>query len=369
MSLPANRALPEAFRNAAAHRGTTIVLALVSAAMVITTLLTAGRSAAAERDVLESVEQAKPRLITVTVAEPSPGIDSAGIERLHHLAGTEWTLALGPARDTRSTATGIRGNIAARDLLTPLPPEVTLTHGRLPGPGEAIIGPGPQQRLQLIQPAGAVDTGTSTSPIVGAFTSTGAIDDLERLILTQPATSPTTQTATYSTLLYVLATHATDVPALADQIRALAGVEPDLLTIDTSPELIQLQSVLTGQLGALSRQMALGALLVGLVLVALTMTLALNSRRRDYGRRRALGASRSALLSLTLLEAAAAVAAGTLLGAITGTLIVTQLTGTTPPPLFITAAATLTLITGTTAAIPPAWLAAIRDPMLILRVP
>lgn len=365
MALPARRALPEAYRNALAHPGTTIVLALVSAAMVMTTMLTAGRSAAAERDVMASVEAAKPRLIRVTVTEPSLGIRKSGLDTLDQMSGVEWILALGPARDTRSAATGVRANVAARDLLTDLPDEVTITHGRLPGPGEAVLGAAPQQRLQLLQPAGAIDNGTTTIAIVGAFTSTGAIDDLERLILTQQPPG----TTSYSTLVYVLAKQATDVPPVIDQIRALSGVEPDLLTIDTSPELIELQQVLSGQLGALARQMALGAMLVGLVLVALTMTLALNTRRRDYGRRRALGATRSALLALTILEAAAAVTAGALIGIIAGIATATTLTGTTPPPTFVAAAGLLTVITGTTAAIPPAWLAAIRDPMLILRVP
>lgn len=365
MALPASRAIPEACRNALAHPGSTVVLTLVSAAMIITTLLTAGRSAAAERDVLASVEAAKPRLITLTITEPSPGIESEGLERLDRMAGIDWILALGPARDTRSAATGIRANVAARDLLTELPEEVTITHGRFPEAGEAILGPAPQQRLQLLLPAGAIDDGSTTVAIVGAFTSTGAIDDLERLILTQPTTSADT----HSTLVYVLAEHATDVPAVIDQIRALAGVEPDLLTIDTSPELIELQQVLTGQLGALARQMALGAMLIGLTLVALTMTLALSTRRRDYGRRRALGATRSALLALTILEAGIAVTAGTLIGIVTGTAAAIALTDTTPPATFIAAAAVLTLLTGTTAAIPPAWLAAIRDPMRILRVP
>lgn len=107
----------------------------------------------------------------------------------------------------------------------------------------------------------------------------------------------------------------------------------------------------------------------GLVLVALTMTLALNSRRRDFGRRRALGASRSALVALTLLEASLPVLVGVGLGIITGLIALRLSLGVLPGAAFVAAAGALIAVAGTAAAIPPALVASMRDPMLILRVP
>ncbi len=364
MALRPDRALAEAARNAAAHPGTTLVLALVTLAMTATTLLTAGRASAAEREVLNSVDEAGPRLVVLTVSEPSPGIDAAGLVRLADVAQVQWVLGLGAARDVRA-ASGSRANVAARDLLTPLPAEVQVVLGRAPLPGEAVVGGRPQEALRLLEPAGAVLDAGRARAVVGRFTSSGAIADLDRLVLVQPE-DPAAEPAT---LVYLLARNADDVAGIVEQVTALAGVDRDVLAIQTSPELVTLGQVLTGQLGALSRQLALGATAAGLVLVSLTMTLALTSRRRDYGRRRALGANRSALVALTLCEAAIPVLAGVALGTPLGLVVVARWTGTTPTATFVVADALLVILTGTAAAVPPAVAAATRDPMRILRVP
>jgi putative ABC transport system permease protein len=367
MPIRTERAIREAARNATAHRATTIMLILVTMAMTTATFITAGRAAAAEEAVLHSVDNAGPRLIEVTIAEPSPGVDASTLERFKHIDAVERVLGLGPARDVRSSVTGARVNVAARDLLSPLPPEVTINPGRSPRPGEAIIGADTQQRLQLIYPSGALlDSGTSRA-VVGAFSASGAITDLDRLVLIQPEA---TSAPSRATLVYLLADQAENVAGMVREVRALAAVSPvDSLVIRTAPELVELAAVLSGEIGGLSRQLALGAILVGVVLVALTMTLALSTRRRDFGRRRALGASRSALIALTLLEAAFPVVIGVIVGTIVGLTAVILWMGAAPPIGFIVAADLLIALAGTAAAIPPAALAAAQDPVRILRVP
>lgn len=78
---------------------------------------------------------------------------------------------------------------------------------------------------------------------------------------------------------------------------------------------------------------------VGVAIVTVTMLGAVSSRRRDFGRRRALGASRSSLITLVLIHTAVA--------AVTGLCVLVALLG----------------------ALIPALAAAYRDPMRILRVP
>lgn len=365
MALTPRTALREAARNAIAHRATTIVLALVATAMTAVTFLTAGRAAAAEAEIIESVDATGPRLITLSIEEPSPGIDHAGIARIAGIDGIEWILALGPAHDIRSAATGQRAGVAARSLLTDLPPEVSIDRGREPRQGEALIGPQPQHALAMIEPAGAIiDEGTSRA-VVGRFTSSGAIADLERLVLVQPED----REVECSTLAYVLVKDPLRVESTAAQIRALAGVPADQVVVSTSDELVLLGEVLSGQIGALSRQLAIGAIGAGVVLVALTMTLAVGTRRRDFGRRRALGATRSGIIALTILEAAIPVLTGTLLGTVIGLIAVTAWVGTTPPTSFIAGGAALIAIAGVAAAIPAAAHAAWQDPLSVLRVP
>lgn len=365
MPLRPNTAIREAARNAAAHRGMSVVVLLVTAAITAVTFLTAGRAAAAEDEILRSVDEAGPRLITVTVEEPAPGLDDAALDRLATIAGTNWVLGLGPARDVRSGVLGRNATVAAREVLTGLPAEVTVDRGRAPKAGEAILGVEPQRILQLLEPSGTVIDGGLSRPLVGRFGSSGAIADLDRLVLVQPDDSAPRR----ATLVYVLAVEADQVSLITDQILALSGLDPEVVNVQTSAALVDLDRVLSGQMGALSRQIALGAIGAGIVLISLTMALALNSRRRDYGRRRALGASRSALVALSIVEAVIPIVIGVVAGTALGLAVILLWLDVVPPPTFVLATIALIGTTGIAAAVPPAALAAWRDPVEILRVP
>ncbi|MDQ3276010.1 MAG: hypothetical protein M3Q39_13540, partial [Actinomycetota bacterium] len=113
----------------------------------------------------------------------------------------------------------------------------------------------------------------------------------------------------------------------------------------------------------------LGVLAAGLLLVALTLIGAVSQRRRDFGRRRALGASRSTVVTLVLLQTSAAALVGVAAGALAGLLLVNRLAGSLPSPGFTFGVVVLTMLTALLAAVPPAVLAAYRDPVRILRVP
>jgi putative ABC transport system permease protein len=358
-------AVAEAARNALAHRATTGVLMLVTMAMTAVTLLTAGRAAAAEAEVLRSVDDAGPRLITLTVEEPSPGLSENALRRIASIKELEWVLGLGGARDVRSDSTGQNANVAVRNLVTDLPDEVTIELGRPPLSGEALIGSQPQQRLRMLQPSGSLLDAGDKRAVVGRFSSSGVIADLDRLVLVQPEDVRNE----HATLVYALARDANQVASAVLQIRALAGIGAEQLNVQTSPELVELSRVLAGEVGALSRQLALGSIVVGVVLVALTMTLALSNRRRDFGRQRALGASRSALLASVLIQAAIPVILGVTLGTTAGAVAVWFWGGVLPPHSFIAGTAALIAATGISAAVPPAAFAAIQDPLRILRVP
>lgn len=361
----ASAAVREAWRDARAHRVTTLVLILVAFAMTCATFLTAGRAAAVEAELAASVDAAGPRLLTVTVVEPSPGMPASAVSRLAAIGGVEWLFALGPAHDVRSAQSGARTNVAARAILTEIPDLVQMELGRLPQPGEAIIGAETQRRLQLLEPVGSILEDGVPKPIVGRYSADGVIADLERLVLTRPGEAD----ADVATLIYVLAADAAAVAGIGEQIRALAGVPADQLVVDSSPELVALGQALSGSLGALSRQLAVGAILVGMALVALVMTLALNARRRDFGRRRALGAGRTVLMAVTLIEVVLPLTAGATIGAAAGVVGVAATAAFLPPAAFVLAGVTLIVVAGALSAVPSVLLATLQDPMRILRVP
>lgn len=365
MPLHTRSAVRDATRSALAHRATTIIIALVTIAMTMITFLTAGRAAATEAEIVAQVDSAGPRLITVTVIEPSPGLSADALARLQSLDDTEWVLALGEARDVRSVTTGTRPNIAARTFFTPLPDLVSLAQGQVPRAGEALVGPRTQMALQMVYPSGPVNDAGTIRASVGQFSAGGVISTLDRLVLV----SPDPGEPVLATLIYVLAKDADGVQDLTEQIKAVSGVGTEHLVLETATELIELGEVIAGTIGALSRQLAIGAILVGMLLVSLTTALALNNRKRDFGRRRALGASRSALIVLTLVETAIPVVGGTIIGALLGVFLVRLTMGNIPPVNFVLSAVTLIALAGVMSAVPAAAISAVRDPLRILRVP
>lgn len=366
MPLPLDRALREGTLAALAHRASMLIMIALALATTVAVFLTAGRSAAVENDVLASIDRAGTRLVTVQVLNPSPGIGQDGLRRLARATGVEWVLGLGEARDVRNASVPSSLNVAARALLTPTPDVLAIQTGRAPQQGEAIVSDPARRALGLLHPAGTILDSGRPMAVVGQFGLQEDIADLERLVLV--GASETTQER--ATLIYLLADAAANVPLVAAQIPALAGLEgSEGVTISTSDQLLSVQTAVSGQLSQFGRTMAAGALGAGLVLMALATALALSSRRRDHGRRRALGASRSAIVVLAVLEVLFPVALGSLIGTAIGALTVWQLTETLPPLAFLLAVPILVCVVGFLATIPPAAMAAWRDPVRILRVP
>lgn len=141
------------------------------------------------------------------------------------------------------------------------------------------------------------------------------------------------------------------------------------MQVEASAGVLRLRDAVAGALGASSRQLMLGVLGGGLVLVSVTVLSAVQGRRRDLGRRRAVGASRSAIVVLVLLQTAVAGVMGALVGSVGGVAAVALAAGAAPPWSFSAGVAVATVLIGLVGAVPPALLAAYRDPVRILRVP
>lgn len=110
--------------------------------------------------------------------------------------------------------------------------------------------------------------------------------------------------------------------------------------------------------------MALSAVLVAAIQAGLMMI-----KRKDYGRRRALGASRSLVIGLILGQATLVSVAGIILGTLSATVFLAGSGSPVPRLGYLSAVAILTLLTCLAASILPAIGAAWRDPIKELRVP
>ncbi|MCL1900502.1 MAG: FtsX-like permease family protein, partial [Promicromonosporaceae bacterium] len=113
----------------------------------------------------------------------------------------------------------------------------------------------------------------------------------------------------------------------------------------------------------------LAVLAAGMGFTGLALALSVGAQRRDFGRRRALGASRSLLMTFVILEGAMPAALGALVGTAGGVTILALIHGVTADPAFVASVPILAILAVVLASIPVALAAAFRDPVAILRVP
>jgi putative ABC transport system permease protein len=92
-----------------------------------------------------------------------------------------------------------------------------------------------------------------------------------------------------------------------------------------------------------------------------------SARRRDFGRRRALGARRSNLVLLIVGHILLASLLGSVAGSAAGSVVVRTMTDQPVDLAYPTAVATLMVLTSTVAGLGPAVVAALRDPLAVLR--
>ncbi|UOE43868.1 FtsX-like permease family protein [Agromyces larvae] len=110
--------------------------------------------------------------------------------------------------------------------------------------------------------------------------------------------------------------------------------------------------------------LALTAILVGAILYGIVML-----RRKDFGRRRALGASRALIVGLLLTQTALLAATGAIIGSAVAHATLAATGDPQPGWEYTLGVATLATAVGVAAALIPALAAARREPIRELRVP
>ncbi|MGY1914193.1 ABC transporter permease [Blastococcus sp. HT6-30] len=194
----------------------------------------------------------------------------------------------------------------------------TLTSGRLPGPGEAIVAESAAGLLGLDGPAGYVAWGAQEAAVVGTFTAREPFGQLDNGVLIG---SPAGALAPASTM-YVVIGNPDDVGTTQAQVLQLVDApSPTDLQVQPPAELAELQSQVREDVGAFGRSLLLLVLAAGAALTGIVVLSDVLLRRTDLGRRRALGATRSTLIALVTLRTTIASTAGSILGAVLGVLL------------------------------------------------
>lgn len=366
MPIRFSRVVRESARSVTATPVTTLAVAAIVACASAGVLLTAGRAAALERDVIASVEDAGTRTIVMRSLGEADGFDPSIVDRIEDLSGVEWALGLGRARDVYNEGIPDGDPVSSRSVFGDWPGALSLQRGT-PIPGTAVVSSHAAERLQFTDEVGTVLLDDSAVPVVATFTAQRPLEDLNNTVLRIPSHEEPDELLT---LIYIVTERVADVEMVADHAPDVSGIDDvQDVSVSTSDKLVKLQGVLTGQLSTFARQMAVVVLLGSLVLIMLCMVLMTNSRRREFGRRRALGASRRMLIGMVAVGSAVPGIVGAVVGGVLGIIILMVRGEPVPGVSMVLASAILTIAVAVVGSLPAAFVAAWRDPATILRVP
>lgn len=342
------------------------LIALLVAGMCVAVVLTAGRSEGVQRQVLASIDAVGTRSIVVR-AEPEAGVDSQVITRLAAVEGIEWAGAFGPASDSRNAAFEGGTPVATRALYT-LDSSVLEIPSELP-----IRGPLAFATPRALDVLGLPDRiGTVTTTRLGDLAVVGHVKLPDYLGFLEPHLFVPAESGAVGpvALVVVVTTTPALVGAVTDVLsEAIAASDRTAVAITTSEAYATLRSLIDGELGGFSRALLAATCGVLAVLVAALGYGLVMIQRKNFGRRRALGATRGLIAGLVVLRAVIAGLAGAALGGATAWAALALGEDPTPDPSFLVAVAVLSVLTAGAGALVPALVASRRDPLMELRVP
>jgi putative ABC transport system permease protein len=355
------------------HRTRSAVTIAVVALAVAAVVSTTGRTDAARRTLLARLEDPSARLIRVMDRSGQANLSPAAIARIEGLSSVAWVIGLSPAGPlARNPSTGDPREGYARDAVGSRMywgdldggPLVRRTSGRAPAVGEAVVGERALGVLGLADRVGTLeDENLGALAAVGSVAAAPPVENLDAYALIRG--SPTEG---HVTEILVLARSSAQVEPLVAQLPGLLpneGGRP--LGLDRAAELLALRAGIAQEVGALNTAVLLGSLATSALLVAAILYGAVEQRRREFGLRRAQGATRSTVAALVVIEAGLLGLGGAVAGGTAGTLAVAMQAGFLPDPSLTVAICALVSLSSVAGSIPPAVLAALREPLYVLR--
>lgn len=350
----------EALRSARSQKVPSLLTVVLIAGLCVTVLLTSGRAVGAQQSVLGTIDNVSARQLIVTAPEDAR-LHSEAIDRISQHNFVSNVFGLGAAVDATNAA--IQGGEAVPFRILFQPSE---THSKSDEAGSVRVSRKAQENLGMQLPAGAVKTASGDPlSVVGSFEPTLFMEPFEPLLVSETPASANERIAT----LVVTARSVADLDQVEDYVATVLGAQSmQGVSIQKDASVAQLRATVDNQLGTFSTGLVaaifgLTGLLVAAVLYALVFL-----RRKDFGRRRALGASRSLILVLILFQIGILAVGGALVGSLVSAIWLSLTGDPLPPAQYFAGVAILAVITALIAAVLPAFSAARRDPIRELRV-
>lgn len=352
----------ESMRVARSQPIVSVLVALVAAAACLSVLGTTGRTIVAEQQLLGALDESGARIVEVRSVDGVSAIPPDAVQRVAGISGVDWAVGLGRPFDLRP---GVNLDLRVPAIrIVGVSPAVVISDGW--SEPALYVSRVSATRAGLETGAGSLSMSTGqVLPVQGIFTAAYPLQEMNRFVVIKDDGSPD-----YLDRLVIEAADSASVPSVAAAIPDALGDHGTAGTTISEPRaLLDARQVVEGRIGEYGRTVVLGVLSGALVLCGLTVFSGVVARRRDFGRRRALGATRTQLLVLvvgqSLWPALAGVAVGTAVGLAVLAADINQL----PPWGFPAGVAILVAMAVMLASLPPAILAAYRDPLRVLRVP
>ena len=345
------------------------VTVIVIAAMCATIFLTTGRAVGSEGRVLGTIDSAGTRSIVIR-ADAGAGIDQSVVRRISKIEGVEWAAGFGPAVDVHNASVEGGQRVAERAIWSSSYSALGIRAG-LPIVGtekRVFASPAALSQLGMLDYAGAVESfDGDRSSIVGKVQTPSYLRFLEPMVLLPMAPSSARSAIT---VLVVVATTPSLVAPVSRATQSLLGAsDPSLVKVSTSEELAKLRASIQSELGGFGKNLVILVFAITALLVAAIQYGLVFLRRKDFGRRRALGSSRSLIIALLLAQTSFLGVGGALLGTAIASATL-SITGDPLPQLgFFIAVNLLAVAIALVGTLPPAIAASRRDPIKELRVP
>lgn len=355
--------ISEAWRTARGQKVPSVLIAAVVAIMCFTALATVGRANANDAELAASLDSAGARLFSVKDVDNMEVINAATLSAVQSLSTVEVAVALSPASDASNAVLAGGKKIPIWEISDPRL-VLDLPADAQPSLGQAVVSRRAQAALSLATPFGAIEESSGVQiPIVGGGPIRPGFEDLA-----DGALLPISNPADYRELRVII----TDLQAVPDTQREILKIldapDPSKLSVRAASGLTIANEIFSAQLQRYNQSLLTMIMGVGALFIAIVVLADVLLHRRDLGRRRALGITRTDLTLVTVCRTMVPAAIGAVLGALAAWItFVTQ--GVTIGIPFALAIAILATFASALAALAPAVWASFRDPVAVLRTP
>lgn len=357
----------EVLRASAAQRVTSLVTLLIVFGSAATVLATAGRSAGAEAAVLARVDAAGTRSLTVYAQGEQPELASGLVARLAGYDVVDEVSGFGPVADVTAAGAPQGTKVASRAVYGDVAGLWSAGVGEVAGGGQGWVTRPGAAALGMDGQLGSVRLVDGPEMLVTRMVELPAhLRGLEPVVLVPRDPGAGEELA----LLVVVARSPQDLPLVqALVLSALQDVPGEGFRVESSQELADLRAAVGGELSAQGRGIVVGVLAAAAAATLVTVWSLALLRRRDFGRRRALGASRAMVAALVVAQVGLLASVGAAVGVGVGMWLLVGSGSPRPAAGYAVAAAVALALTATAASVLPALWASRRDPLTELRVP